>query len=574
MGFLSLALRELRVAARKRSTFRWRIVTSFIALFVTGFSLWFVTLFGSRPASGAQLFFTLSWMTFICACLVGPALTADSVNEERNNGTLGLLFLTNLNGISISLGKLIGHGLLALYSIVSIVPLMALPAIMGGTTAESLAKTALALFVTLLLSLLIGMFASTICRRPWLAAAEALFVLAILVLGFPLAAEILQNYQRTLWSASLVLLSPSYSLLMATPAAAMLPINHFWLAIAAQFTTALGLFGLITFLLPRIWKEGRAGKKTRYLSSTWRSLKFGSGKPRRQLRARLLNINPILWLSCRERFGPFGFPALLVLLAWAISSIGQSVRPPVPNADFHGPMIAWIVGLPLLYICFCFRLAAAASERFSADRKAGALELIVCTPIKTRDIIRGHWLGLVRRFWGAALLLLALHAFALNYIIEAIRIGGELQDFGFRDVIVNPLKHIFRVASIPNQVAPFYIACLAVMTAAILIVILWIALGWLGMALSLKLKREILAPWLSLILLAVPPIPLFLALLPFTANNDTFVSNLFLGMLSVGATGFFIVLANALLWLFLARRWTYKKLRTTVPSPLPPGILG
>src|SRR5690242_13823855 len=111
MGFLSLALRELRVAARKRSTFRWRIVTSFIALLVTGFSLWFVTLFGSRPASGAQLFFTLSWMTFVCACLVGPALTADSVNEERNNGTLGLLFLTNLIGISISLGKLIGHGL-------------------------------------------------------------------------------------------------------------------------------------------------------------------------------------------------------------------------------------------------------------------------------------------------------------------------------------------------------------------------------------------------------------------------------------------------------------------------------
>jgi hypothetical protein len=227
-------------------------------------------------------------------------------------------------------------------------------------------------------------------------------------------------------------------------------------------------------------------------------------------------------------------------------------------------MIAWIVGLPLLYLCFCFRLAAAASERFSADRKAGALELIVCTPIKTRDIIRGHWLGLIRRFWGAALLLLALHAFALNYIIEAIRIGGELQNFGFRDLIVNPLKHILGVASIPNQVAPFYIACLAVMTAAILIVILWIALGWLGMALSLKLKRQILAPWLSLILLAVPPIPLFLALLPFTADKDLFASNLFLGMLSVGATGFFIVLANALIWLFLARRWTYKKLRTTV----------
>src|SRR5262249_17023612 len=149
--------------ARKRSSFRVRMLTPLVALFICGFSLWFVTLFGSRPISGEQLFLTLSWVTFVCACAAGPALTADCVNEERNNGTLGLLFLTNLDGISISLGKLAGHGLLALYSIVAIVPVMALPALLGGTDAESLARTALVLFVTLILSLIVGMFASTVC---------------------------------------------------------------------------------------------------------------------------------------------------------------------------------------------------------------------------------------------------------------------------------------------------------------------------------------------------------------------------------------------------------------------------
>src|SRR5687767_15928552 len=127
MQFLSVAGRELRVAARKRSSFRLRLFTSAIALCLCGFSLWFVTLLGWRPISGEQLFFALSRITFICACLLGPMLTADSVNEECNNGTLGLLFLTNLNSVSISVGKLFGHGLLALYSIVSVVPIMALP---------------------------------------------------------------------------------------------------------------------------------------------------------------------------------------------------------------------------------------------------------------------------------------------------------------------------------------------------------------------------------------------------------------------------------------------------------------
>src|SRR5688572_30860626 len=212
MQFLSVAGRELRVAARKRSSFRVRMLTSVIALFISGFSLWFVTIFGSRPMSGERLFFTLSWVSFICACIVGPALTADCVNEERNNGTLGLLFLTNLHGISISLGKLVGHGLLALYSIVSIVPVMALPALLGGTDAESIAKTALVVLVTLILSLIIGMFASTVCRKAWVAAAVALFILAVLVAGIPLAAALLRLNQRPDWSAWLELLSPSYSL--------------------------------------------------------------------------------------------------------------------------------------------------------------------------------------------------------------------------------------------------------------------------------------------------------------------------------------------------------------------------
>ncbi|HTG45909.1 MAG TPA: hypothetical protein VK633_15425, partial [Verrucomicrobiae bacterium] len=223
-------------------------------------------------------------------------------------------------------------------------------------------------------------------------------------------------------------------------------------------------------------------------------------------------------------------------------------------------------GIPFLYLCFCFRLAAAASERFAADRKAGALELILCTPLKSCEIIRGHWLGLIRRFWGAALVLLALHAFALNYIMEAIRIEGleaRVPQFGLREVVVKPLQHLFGATSIPNDAAPFYIACLAVLSAAILIVILWIALGWLGMALSLKLRREMLAPWVSFLLLAVPPIPLFVTAVALLDNKKLFASDLFIAMLRLGAAGFFIVLANALVWLFLARRWTYQKLRAT-----------
>ncbi len=515
-------------------------------------------------------------MTFICACLLGPILAADSVNEERSNGTLGLLFLTRLNSISISLGKLFGHGLLALYSIISVVPIMALPFLLGGTDVASLAKTAVVLCITLLLSLIIGMFASTVCRKPWIAAALALFILTVLTLGVPFLALVLPILYRSTWPAWLGLLSPSYSLLMAAPTAAFLPSNHLWAALGLQLFIALSFFTVINFLLPRIWKEGHTNNRTRYISAAWNWLKYGPAAARRKLRGRLLQINPILWLSCRERFGAATFAAFLLILALAAFSVGQRLRLAAPgNADFFETMIIWLVATPLLYICFCLRFAAAASERFAVDQKAGALELITCTPMKTREIIRGHWLGLLRRSWGAALLLIALHLFTLNYIIDAIRLESlnfavpgpsEMRDFGLREILIRPFMHLSGVNPIPNGIAPAYIACLAVLTAAVLIVILWIALGWLGMALTLKLKRQILAPWVALILLAVPPVPVFLCCLPFIADQKLFASNLFFAMLRIGACGFFIVLTNALFWIFLARRVTYRNLRPAASS--------
>ena len=111
--------------------------------------------------------------------------------------------------------------------------------------------------------------------------------------------------------------------------------------------------------------------------------------------------------------------------------------------------------------------------------------------------------------------------------------------------------HLTGTAWIANEVAPFYIICLAVLAAAVLMVFLWIALTWLGMAFSLKLRREILAPWLALSVLALPPIPLFLSVVALI-DKEVFATNLFPQMLKLGASGFFIVLTNACLWLFLA----------------------
>src|SRR5690606_10603983 len=110
-----------------------------------------------------------------------------------------------------------------------IVPVMAIPVVLGGADPESLAKTALVLFVTVLLSLIIGMLASTLCRKTWIAVGLAVLFLGLLVVGVPVAAAVLRFVQVSSAAAWLELLSPAYSLSTARPSAAMLSINHFWL---------------------------------------------------------------------------------------------------------------------------------------------------------------------------------------------------------------------------------------------------------------------------------------------------------------------------------------------------------
>jgi hypothetical protein len=160
--------------------------------------------------------------------------------------------------------------------------------------------------VTLILSLVIGMFASNRCRKAWMAAAVALFILAVLVLGIPRPSFSAAESARKL-VCRLELLSPSYSLTMANPTAAMLS-QQPSLACLGRAGVYRALVFRTDHVLPPARLEGRKiGGKARYLYSTWRALKYGSGEARRRLRARLLQINPIS-----------GFRAGSVSVRWAM----------------------------------------------------------------------------------------------------------------------------------------------------------------------------------------------------------------------------------------------------------------
>src|ERR1041384_7213868 len=114
MIFLPIVERELRLASRKRGTFWLRVIAALVAVVIgVGFMvIQYVTAVafgGGRLQLGGPLFSTLTWLCFAAALSAGLFFTSDCLSEEKREGTLGFLFLTDLSGYDVVLGKLLAR---------------------------------------------------------------------------------------------------------------------------------------------------------------------------------------------------------------------------------------------------------------------------------------------------------------------------------------------------------------------------------------------------------------------------------------------------------------------------------
>jgi ABC-type transport system involved in cytochrome c biogenesis permease component len=178
---LPIAIRELRVSARNKATHRLRLYFAVGAVAVGGGIGLLFSMGGGLAGSqaGIWIFGALKWIAFVFACAAGVFLTADCLSEEKREGTLGLLFLTDLRGHDVVLGKLLATSLRTFYSLLAIFPVMALSFVLGGVAAEDFQHSLLSLCNTLFFSLALGMAVSAMSRDPHKAMTAALAAMAV-----------------------------------------------------------------------------------------------------------------------------------------------------------------------------------------------------------------------------------------------------------------------------------------------------------------------------------------------------------------------------------------------------------
>jgi ABC-type transport system involved in multi-copper enzyme maturation permease subunit len=179
MTFLPIVERELQSASRRAATYRNRML---LPILVAGLAWLQSGLFAFPSATkfGRDLFESLALFgVFLCA-IEGVRKTADCISVEKREGTLGLLFLTDLRGADVILGKLTASSLASLYGLLATLPILLTSLLLGSVTFGEVVRTLLSLLNILFFSLAVGMWVSA---RSW-SASQAMVKTVVVLLIF------------------------------------------------------------------------------------------------------------------------------------------------------------------------------------------------------------------------------------------------------------------------------------------------------------------------------------------------------------------------------------------------------
>jgi hypothetical protein len=413
MTFLPIVGRELRVAARRGGTFWTRTLVALVAI---GIGVFFYLANIEAPSSfiSHRIFFGLLVLGILFCLFAGRRFTADCLSEEKRGGTLGLLFLTDLKGYDIVLGKLAATSLSGFYSLFAVFPVLAVPILIGGITHSEFWRAVLVLANTFLFSLAVGIFVSSLswdARR----AMGANLLLMLLIIGIPGAcAGLIAYFLSSNFHFEFLCSCPLYSLYLCDDSAYFLRRSHFWWSVALLHVLTWILLWLASLAVRGSWQDRPVESGRSRWKAFWAFLTFGPIAARKGYRKRLLDQNPFYWLASRARFKPHYVWLVLLCIAgwWVGARLAFGALWLGEGSD--GTNIATAI---MLNIALKLWIGLETCRELAEGRQSGAFELLLSTPITVRDVVQGQWLALKRQFLVPVLVSLAV---ALAFMLGAL----------------------------------------------------------------------------------------------------------------------------------------------------------
>lgn len=404
--------RELRAASRRPGTFWVRFVAAGVAMLITGWILLTNRESSHTAELGQSIFMSLSIFALVYCLFAGVRNTADCISEERREGTLGLLFLTDLKAFEVLFGKLAATSLNSLYGLVAVFPVLALPLLLGGITYEQYGIALLVLLNALFFSLAVGICISTLVQGEratmlWTIAIVSFFTFGWRFLGWLVVEQMLgMNQLFDAVTSEMVYwwVSPAYGLLELFGSLQKVSIgDSVWASLGMVHLLGWLFIFLAQWKLPRIWQDKVETLQGMRWRQRWKLWSHGDSSQRLRYRESLLDESPTFWLGSRNRLKPMMVWAVLALIG-AFWIWGYAV-----NQNTWLDDAVFVMTVLTLNTLLKIWVAIEAVHRFNHDRQSGALELMLSTPLEVAEIIRGQFQALKRQFFWPTVMVLLLH---------------------------------------------------------------------------------------------------------------------------------------------------------------------
>ena len=204
---LALFERSLRLETRS-ALMGWSRAGLLGLVLLMLFSIQTVSMSGVYSAAGLYFLEEMVWMNLVLISMAGLGYFASAITEEKEEMMLGLLRMTDLNAVSILLGKSTSRLVGALFLLVVQVPFILLAVTLGGVGLVQIAAAYGTLLVYLFFVCNLALLFSVIFRNTATAAVFILGMLLLFLFGHYWSAEIERylfwpepvNDQRGFWS--------------------------------------------------------------------------------------------------------------------------------------------------------------------------------------------------------------------------------------------------------------------------------------------------------------------------------------------------------------------------------------
>jgi ABC-type transport system involved in multi-copper enzyme maturation permease subunit len=336
---------------------------------------------------GESFFIAVIGTQLTLVLLAAPAATAGAICQERATGTITHVLVTDLSDSEIVLGKLAARLVPVLGLVACALPLLAILTLLGGVAPDALAGAFIVTIGIAVLGCALALGFSLWAKRTHEAILGTYAVWGIWLLGRPFVALLNTSYG---WSLAVPpRIADPYFLAFAPywyPGMVSLMDYAWFLAITTTIAAVLAV--LVVFRIRAVCTRVNVAKKQSVRGRLDRM--YLRLAPARYLPGPSLDWNPVLWREW-HRARPSRMArrvGALFLIGAVTASIGAIVAARTTFA------MAWVNGLQVSIGMLLLSVTAATS--LAEERVRGTLDVLLTTPLSTRAIVVGKWLGTFR----------------------------------------------------------------------------------------------------------------------------------------------------------------------------------